>query len=227
LRQYSSSIRILVEDLFYLPIANKPIENLEAPKRLAIFSWLSMLWLAFVNKAISSGKQDERTDVLEAVAAFKSPIAASRLTPLDISRHLEMDRTKSYLLVLYTRIGKLLSLTPTVLGSTIDGNATWQLLLLYEANASVKGKVTFAGLWSQTKREGERLAKHASRTVTEESYRMELKNATSIVGMISQVVQTALDRSDSQLLDEWKSQKEWQALMDYWLGLYRAVGITT
>lgn len=246
--QHSSSLRILVEsrpivlvilghesdqagklnsleDVFCLPLANKPIEAFEMRERLAIFSWLAMLWVACVTKAIGSDKQDERTSVLEAIAAHTSLVVTSRIKPLDISRHLEIGTTKPYLLLSYTRIGKLLSLTPTVRGTTTDESVTFQLLLLYAANASSTGKVTFTDLWVQTRRESERLARHGSQTVTEESFKLELQKGAFIVRMIGDVIQTTMETSGAQLLNEWRTDKEWQDLMDFWLGLYRAVSI--
>jgi hypothetical protein len=212
-----------LQEVFYLPRPDEPIESFETKERLAVFSWLSMLWLAFVNKANSSDKQNERTAVLEGIAASSSPAVATRLQALDISRCLEGQATKSYLLLLYTRIGKLLSGTILASGSSTDGDVTEHLLLLLAATASQAGRVTFASLWSQTRREGERLAKKADRMGTEENHRLNLENGASVVGMIEHVVQTALERNGSDLLNEWRSNKEWQGLMEFWLGLYRAV----
>ena len=247
-RQHASAIKILIEsrsivlailghesqqaqtlnslqDVFCLPLAEKSIADFETRERLAIFSWLAMLWVACVTKASLSDKQEDRTDVLEAIAALTSPIATSVLKPLDISRHLERGTTKVYLLLLYTRIGKLLSLTPTVRGTTTDVNLTSHLLLLFAVNASSTGQVTFTHLWLQTRRESERLAKHGSRMDAEESFKLELQKGAIIVTMIGVVVKTTLETTSSQLLKEWRTDKEWQGLMDFWLGLYRAVSV--
>ena len=247
-RQHASAIKILIEsrsivlailghesqqaetldslqDVFCLPLAEKSIADFETRERLAIFSWLAMLWVACVTKASLSDKQEDRTDVLEAIAALTSPIATSVLKPLDISRHLERGTTKVYLLLLYTRIGKLLSLTPTVRGTTTDVNLTSHLLLLFAINASSTGQVTFTHLWLQTRRESERLAKHGSRMDAEESFKLELQKGAIIVTMIGDVVKTTLETTSSQLLKEWRTDKEWQGLMDFWLGLYRAVSV--
>ena len=247
-RQHASAIKILIEsrsivlailghesqqaetlnslqDVFCLPLAEKSIADFETRERLAIFSWLAMLWVACVTKASLSDKQEDRTDVLEAIAALTSPIATSVLKPLDISRHLERGTTKVYLLLLYTRIGKLLSLTPTVRGTTTDVNVTSHLLLLFAVNASSTGQVTFTHLWLQTRRESERLAKHGSRIDAEESFKLELQKGAIIVTMIGDVVKTTLETTSSQLLKEWRTDKEWQGLMDFWLGLYRAVSV--
>jgi len=247
-RQHASAIKILIEsrsivlailghesqqaqtlnslqDVFCLPLAEKSIADFETRERLAIFSWLAMLWVACVTKASLSDKQEDRTDVLESIAALTSPIATSVLKPLDISRHLERGTTKVYLLLLYTRIGKLLSLTPTVRGTTTDVNLTSHLLLLFAVNASSTGQVTFTHLWLQTRRESERLAKHGSRMDAEESFKLELQKGAIIVTMIGDVVKTTLETTSSQLLKEWRTDKEWQGLMDFWLGLYRAVSV--
>jgi hypothetical protein len=214
-----------LQDVFCLPLANKAIEAFETREKLAIFSWLAMLWVACVTKANFSDKQDERIGVLEAIAALTSPVATSLLKPLDISRYLEIGTTKVYLVLMYTRIGKLLSSTPTVRDTTTDGNVTSHLLLLYALNASSTGQVTFSHLWLQTRRESERLANHGSGADTEESYKLELQKGAFIVKMIGDVVQTTLESSGSQLLKEWRTDKEWQCLMDFWLRLYRAVSL--
>jgi hypothetical protein len=185
-----------------------------------------MLWLAFVTKALHSDKEAERAAVLRIISTFELAHSRSRLQPLDLSRNLELEVCKNYLILLYTRIGKLLTSTSLILRIKSDFDVTHYLLLLYAANATPQGKIAMPGLWAQIGRESERLVRQAgavAEDTTDDKGDAEVTIGKRIVAMIGHLVEVVLRDESKGNLGDWQMTKEWEHLMDMWLGLYRAV----
>jgi hypothetical protein len=215
-----------LDDVVFLPSKSIDLDSLDSRTRMAIFSWLSMLWLAITNKALHGASEEEMRLVLETFSQFKTRSGASCLHPLDLTRGLELDICKNYLMMLYSRIGKLLALASGIAGTGLDADTTHLLLLVCAGSASPQGKVTIPSVWAQVRRESERLARQAlsspgSNSVNRED--VEMVMGRRIAAMIGDVIQFVVTDGRKGKLSDWQAGKEWEGLMDLWVGLCRAV----
>ena len=213
-------------DIVFLPRGSRNLEDLDPRAGMAVFSWQSMLWLSFTNKALHGTSEEETRLVLQTFSAFKGKTASSGISPLDMTRSLDMDVTRNYLMMLYSRIGKLLASTPCVAGTGLDADTSHLLLLVCAGTASPNGKVSLPSLWAQIRREAERLARQAITTTENEATDrgdVELTMARKICAVIDDVIRFVVEDERKGDKSQWQAGKEWEGLMDLWIGLYRAV----
>lgn len=213
-------------DVVFLPRGIQNLQELEPRTRMGIFSWMSMLWLSFTNKALHGATEQETRLVLRTFSAFKAKSESSRIHPLEFARSLDLDVTRNYLMMLYSRIGKLLGSASGISGTSLDAEVTHLLLLICAGLASPDGKVSMPSLWSQVRREAERLARQAVSSV-DDSEGAASDMARRISTIIDEVIQFVTNDARKGSLGEWQKSKEWEGLMDLWIGLFRTVSRTT
>lgn len=181
-----------------------------------------------VSKANHSGKTDEMQILLSALCP---PLGCGKESThlLDFLPRLDPLTTKNYLVLLYTRIGKLLSMVPGLSGTSTDFNVTSLLLTIYASAVSADGRITFPTLWTQVRLEGERLARQLTNPlVANESGRIEQKEITvvqRVAEMFEQVVDAVQRRNE--VIDDWRKGQEWCELLQVWMGFYRVVSSTS